>query len=273
MHFLIVTSVDHCYANILLGVLLRRGVFARHRVTVLEQHGLIPGKTKLDGLLRYLRISGFPYVSGQIVKQYLFQTVRLLRSIQGRQSSVYYPYWHLSGPQVVRMRCPHLASAEVIALMGKLKPDCILSLYSKEVIPERMFSFPRLGCVNLHPAPLPFYRGISPTFWILARGEQTAGVTLHRVDRGLDTGPIISQKLFPAKGYTDEHALYLAATRYGATLVEDFITSLSRGKHKRMKLRPNPKAGSYYRLPTRGAVNEFFRRGCRFFRWRDFFRL
>lgn len=273
MYTIIFTSVDHCYANALLGALIRRGVFAGQRVLVLEQHGLMLGKTKLDGLVRYLRVSGPAYVCWQIAKQYLFILMRFLRSLQGRQSSLYYPYWKLPGVTLKRMRCPRLSTPAAIAFIAKRKPDLILSLYSKDVIPERIFSLPPRGCVNLHPAPLPLYRGISPTFWMLARGETVAGVTLHVVDAGLDTGPIIAQRLFSTKGFTDEHALYLQATRYGAQLVEDFVKRVARGGWRKLKVTSHPKAGSYYRLPTRDAVRAFFGRGCKFFAFHDFLRL
>ncbi|MBI3955741.1 hypothetical protein HY339_00640 [Candidatus Gottesmanbacteria bacterium] len=269
MHTIILTSADHCYANALLGLLIRGRVFEGQRVLVMEQYGLMPGKTKLEGLVRYLGVSGVAYVCWQIAKQNLFVFMRFLRAIQGKQRSVYYPYWKLPGATLKRMICPRLSSPEAIAFIKKQKPDLILSLFSKDVIPKEIFSLPSRGCVNLHPAPLPLYRGISPTFWILARGEITAGVTLHMVDKGLDTGAIIAQRLFSTKGFTDEHALYMQATRYGARLVEDFVKGALNGK--RPRLTPNPAQGSYFRLPTREAVRDFFARGARFFAWRDFF--
>lgn len=267
MHTIILTSADHCYANALLGILIRRGVFTGHTLLILEQHGLIPGKTKIDGLLRYLRVSGIRYVGWQIAKQLLFQLTRALSGLFGRTQSLYYPYWSLGHPSLVRKPCPLLTSNEAGSLIKTFRPDTILPVYSKYIIPKRIFSLPRLGCVNIHPAPLPYYRGISPTFWIQARGEKTAGVTLHEVDEGIDTGRIISQKTFPARGFMSEHGLYLEATRLGTTLIEDFICG------KKMRLRSNPKKGSYFRLPTKEAVNDFLSRGCRFFTLTEFIRL
>lgn len=267
MHTIILTGADHCYANALLGILIRRGVFTGHTLLILEQHGLIPGKTKIDGLLRYLRISGIRYVGWQIAKQLLFQLTRCLCGLLGRTQSLYYPFWRLGHPSLVRKPCPLLTSNEADSLIKKFRPDTILSVYSKYIIPKRIFSLPRLGCVNLHPAPLPYYRGISPTFWMLSRGEKTAGVTLHEVDEGIDTGRIVGKKTFSTSGFTSEHGLYMEATRRGVTLIEDFLNG------KNVRRQPNPKEGSYFRLPTKDAVNDFLSRGYRFFTHTEFIRL
>lgn len=273
MHSIIFTSADHCYANALLGGLVRRGVFDGHTVLVLEQHGLIPGKTKLEGLIKYLRVSGISYVGWQIAKQLLFQLVRAVSSFFNERASPFFPYWRLAGAGgITRESCPRLSTPEAIARVRAFAPDLILSLYSKDIIPERIFSLPKKGCVNLHPAPLPYYKGISPTFWILARGDKTAGVSLHHVDAGIDTGKIIAQTLFPVASMKDEHALYMKATMLGASLVEEFMKGISRGGRSRMKQKAQRQEGSYFRLPTRDAVGDFFACGCRFFTIQDFIR-
>lgn len=273
MNILILTSADHCYANALLGMIIRRGVFTPHKVLVLEQHGLVPGKTMIDGLWRYLRVSGLRYVWWQMAKQFLFQCVRDLSGWLGKRQSLYFPYWRLTGVTLKRRPCPRLSTPEALAIIEAFHPDLILSLYSRDFIPERIFSLPRRGCVNLHPAPLPWYRGVSPTFWMLAQGEERAGVTLYVVDRGYDTGSIIAQRLFPTKGIKSEHALYMKATRYGAALVENFIKSVTRKRAKKITFTPNRKKGSYKSLPTKEAVRAFITRGCRFFSLAEFYHL
>jgi methionyl-tRNA formyltransferase len=55
-----------------------------------------------------------------------------------------------------------------------------------------IFRVPRLGCLNLHQGKVPEYRGTPPGFWELYNGERSAGVTVHFVDQGLDTGPIVA---------------------------------------------------------------------------------
>ena len=51
-----------------------------------------------------------------------------------------------------------------------------------------------MGCINLHTALLPKYRGLMPTFWVLKNNEKNTGVSVFFVDEGIDSGPIIVQK-------------------------------------------------------------------------------
>lgn len=73
--------------------------------------------------------------------------------------------------------------------------DVVLSvLYDRIIGAELIHSGPRV--LNLHMGKLPEYRGMRPVNWALRNGDTTAGVTLHEVDEGIDTGPIIAQTTF-----------------------------------------------------------------------------
>ena len=67
-------------------------------------------------------------------------------------------------------------------------------VFGTRVLRAELFTIPRLGMVNIHQGRLPDYRGMPPGFWELYNGEQSAGVTLHRVAAGLDTGEILCQQ-------------------------------------------------------------------------------
>lgn len=62
------------------------------------------------------------------------------------------------------------------------------------LLPEAVFSLPRLGCVNIHSSLLPRYRGVHPVQWALANGEAKTGVTIHQIDKGVDTGAVLLQR-------------------------------------------------------------------------------
>lgn len=84
---------------------------------------------------------------------------------------------HLNGPNAINI----LRQADVdlgVVLGTRLLKECI-------------FSVPRMGCINLHEGKVPEYRGMPPGFWELYDGAETAGVTVHFVDAGLDTGDVI----------------------------------------------------------------------------------
>lgn len=66
-----------------------------------------------------------------------------------------------------------------------------------ELLREPLLATPRLGVINRHLSLLPAYRGAWPIFWQFAMREREVGVTIHLVDRGLDTGEILSQSAMP----------------------------------------------------------------------------
>jgi peptidoglycan/xylan/chitin deacetylase (PgdA/CDA1 family)/folate-dependent phosphoribosylglycinamide formyltransferase PurN len=65
------------------------------------------------------------------------------------------------------------------------------------ILKRSTFNIPRLGCINLHKGAVPAYRGMPPGFWELFDGASTAGVTVHFVDSGLDTGDILATGNIP----------------------------------------------------------------------------
>jgi len=105
---------------------------------------------------------------------------------------------------------------DVLAL-GDISPDLRVdigfSCFFSEIF--RQHHIDAIGrLVNLHNAPLPRYRGMRPINWALKNGESQHGVTIHEIDTGIDTGPIISQCTFPVFGDDEVIDLYLRAQRF-----------------------------------------------------------
>ncbi len=75
---------------------------------------------------------------------------------------------------------------------------CRFNLLSPEV-----FEAPWLGAINIHSSLLPAYRGVHPVSWVLINGERETGVTIHRVDRGVDTGGILAARSLPIEEHHD----------------------------------------------------------------------
>jgi len=209
MKVLILTSKDHLYANVVLNKLIRSGILGDHIVIVFEQDWIIPNKNKFAALFRYFKIAGRYYVISQIIKQYIFLTLRCLNTKKNNKESPFYPYYINDLRYFYRRAFKGFNSKNAFEYIKEINPDLIISIFSKEIIPEEILKIPKYGCVNLHPALLPFYKGISPTFWVLANNEFRTGITLHYMDSGIDTGPIISQKEIIIKGFKTEHSIYI----------------------------------------------------------------
>lgn len=85
-------------------------------------------------------------------------------------------------------------SAEWVEKIRAMKPDLILSVYYRHMIPEAILTLAPLGAFNLHGSLLPKYRGRAPINWAVLHGEPRIGMTLHRMVKRPDAGEIIDQE-------------------------------------------------------------------------------
>jgi methionyl-tRNA formyltransferase len=79
----------------------------------------------------------------------------------------------------------------------KLAPDLVVVAAFGQILPGEIIHGPREGCINIHPSLLPKYRGAAPINWALIRGEEITGVTIMRMDEGVDSGDILLQEETP----------------------------------------------------------------------------
>jgi peptidoglycan/xylan/chitin deacetylase (PgdA/CDA1 family) len=84
-----------------------------------------------------------------------------------------------------------LNGAEAVRVLGECGADLGIVLGTR-ILKSSTFQVPPMGCINLHKGKVPEYRGMPPGFWELYDGAPSAGVTVHFVDKGLDTGAIVS---------------------------------------------------------------------------------
>ncbi len=270
MRILILTSKDHPYATMLINRLLTANIFSGCEVHILEQDALLPRHSAIQALWKYYHSAGFTYVFAQIFKQKLFLLRRYIAWLTGDICSLFYPYMKRKDVCLRLSPFTTILSSSSQSWIQKLQPELILSLLSKEIIPKNLLTLPSLGALNLHPALLPAYRGVSPTFWALAEGETKAGVTLHRVDEGIDTGAYIAQQSFSIDQRTTEHAVYVQAVKLGAALLIDALSCLKSGASLMSVLPISGVVSSYRSLPTRAAVRALYSRGHGFFCWSEF---
>lgn len=99
------------------------------------------------------------------------------------------------------------------------------------ILPQAVLDLPRLGCVNIHASLLPRWRGAAPIQRAIAAGDQETGITIMRMDAGLDTGPMLLRAALPIDGDDNAAMLHDKLARLGAGLVvkalADFETLVS----------------------------------------------
>ena len=118
----------------------------------------------------------------------------------------------------------------------------LFSLQFSEIIRTSRFKSKRL--YNLHYSKLPQYKGMYPSIHPILRGEKTAGVTLHLIDDGIDTGDIIAQSTFSIELEDSARDLYLKQTKHGIKLFKKYLSNLIEGKITTY-IQP-PEGASYY---------------------------
>ncbi len=87
--------------------------------------------------------------------------------------------------------------ATIAPLLASVEPDLVVCMGFPWKIPPDALAVPRLGWLNGHPSLLPRHRGPLPVAWAIREGDEEIGITFHRMDAELDTGPIFSQVRFP----------------------------------------------------------------------------
>jgi methionyl-tRNA formyltransferase len=134
-------------------------------------------------------------------------------------------------------------NAEFRDQLTAIKPDAIIVVGYGRIIPQWMIDLPRLGNLNLHASLLPKYRGAAPIQWAIADGEPETGVTIMKMDAGLDTGPILSTCRTPILPTDDSQILHDRLAQLGAELLAETIPDYAAGK---ILPQPQPAEGSSY---------------------------
>lgn len=141
----------------------------------------------------------------------------------------------------------------VLAEIRRLNPQIGLSVLFHYVLkPEVLAMFPK-GVINLHPAFLPYNKGQYPNVWSIIEGTPS-GVTLHYVDKGIDTGDIITQKEVPVEPADTGETLYHKLEQASIALFKESWASIKAGKAPR--IRQSQEVGTYHRTRDVNAIDE-----------------
>lgn len=149
----------------------------------------------------------------------------------------------------------NINTAQWIAEIRTLNPDILFSFYYRKMICKEILAIPRLGALNLHGSMLPAYRGRCPVNWVLVKGENQTGVTLHFMVDKPDAGDIVGQKEVNIDFHDTARTLYDKLCEAAGLLLDDFLPIIKTGTMPRRK--QNLAEGSYYggRRPEDGRID------------------
>lgn len=114
--------------------------------------------------------------------------------------------------------------------LAAVRPDVLCVAGYPWLLTREVYSIPPLGAINLHPSLLPRHRGPAPHIWIYHADDREAGVTVHRVEDGADTGEIFAQEAFPLPRGLPVAELRQQCSRRGATLLAQVLDATEQGR-------------------------------------------
>ena len=147
--------------------------------------------------------------------------------------------------QPARVRAP-----EALAEIAALHPDLAVLADYGQIIPTALLDLPGHGILNVHPSLLPRHRGATPIPATIAAGDAEAGVSIIRMDAGIDTGPIVAARSWPLAGTERGPELEAAAAATGAALLGEVIGPWLDGA---MEAQPQESAGASLTRPFKRA--------------------
>lgn len=164
-----------------------------------------------------------------------------------------------------RRRIPTYRPAKINApefvpvLREGIRPDLLVSIAASQILRQRVLEVPRLGCINLHSAPLPRYQGMMPNFWTMVHGEPEATVTVHYMVEKLDAGDIVLQRPVPIRPQDSLHDLMVRSKEVGVEALLEAVAQIEAGTVRRRAM--DAGQATYFSFPKRADAARLRRMG------------
>lgn len=118
---------------------------------------------------------------------------------------------------------------ECVEYLRQYEPDMIVVVAFGQILTREILEMPRYGCINVHASLLPKYRGAAPIQWAVINGEEVSGVTIMRMDEGIDTGDMIARVEVPLAADETGGSLFDRLAEAGAALCVETIAAVEAG--------------------------------------------
>lgn len=211
---------------------------------------------KRDRSVRILKRSSFTYFAFKVLTVAVYRPFARLfrRDLESFCQDRKIPYFDCVGGM----------NDEILQKIASFKPDVIFNA-SALILTQSLLDIPKVGCMSFHGARLPEFRGAANYFWVLAEGQKETQATLHFVEKGLDTGPIIAYgKKVAITERMSVFDVYLAVLKTGFELLSKGLAHVDAFVEKgvdvptteqdttKATMRSLPQASDVERLKARG---------------------
>ncbi len=133
-----------------------------------------------------------------------------------------------------------LRDPAALAALAAWHPEALVVVAYGLILPPAVLALPRFGCLNVHASLLPRWRGAAPVQRAILEGDAQSGVTIMRMDAGLDTGPILLAHARPIGAHDTSASLLAALATLGAAALLEALAGLARGT---LAAHPQPAQG------------------------------
>ena len=136
-----------------------------------------------------------------------------------------------------------LSDPGVFAKLSSWEPDAIVVVAFGQILRKNILDLPEFGCINVHGSMLPRWRGAAPIQTSILKGDQETGITIMKMDAGVDTGPILKQESVEILNTDTSESLSEKLSIFGAELLGEVLTDYFTGKVTPI---PQPEMGATY---------------------------
>ncbi|MHC4394359.1 MAG: methionyl-tRNA formyltransferase [Planctomycetota bacterium] len=250
MRILIITEEDEHYIPLSIQYILVNCPYTIVGVVCVKNRRQ---QSKLQTARKFYTIFGLSPVLAhalRLAKAKLLNTITCL-NFTGRYFSVKrlcevnkVPYSH----------CENVNSSQFLQFCREVGVELIAAVSPSQIFKEELINLPEHGCINIHTAKLPKYRGLYPTYWAMSSGEKTVGISIHYIEKEIDTGKIILQDEVEIPSHTTLDHMLTVTKLKGAELLVRAIAQIAECKVQAFY--PEGK-GSYFSLPTKDSYKKF----------------
>jgi methionyl-tRNA formyltransferase len=257
MRILILTQNESLYLPRAFAKVLRE--LAGEVVCIVSAPAMSTHKGVIRGIVKHVGLFGIKnsfHITMKIIAYRildLFKKGNGLYSIKSVARSFALPFH-----EIVKVNTP-----EFHQIIDLYSPDLLISMSCPQIIGKKVRARFLKGCINVHGAPLPKYRGLMPAFWALRNNEQETAVSVHDLADKLDNGDILLQMKVPITKDDTWDSLVRKTKDAGADALTNVVRLIVSGTVTRKQ--NSDEEATYFSFPTQADRKVFLAMGRRFF--------
>jgi methionyl-tRNA formyltransferase len=139
---------------------------------------------------------------------------------------------------------------ELKKVIENIKPEIVITIAYGRIIPLDLLELPKSGWINVHFSLLPRWRGAAPVQWAILNGDKQTGITVFKLDKGMDTGPVYLEQVTPINDNENSDELLKRLSQIGSDLAIKSLELISDG------VIPKPQASNGITLAPKISKND-----------------